>query len=336
MPRSHQCSNVFCRSIFSVKSFARPGQGHRLCHTSQHPRFYTTTSPKTASILLGRRLHCLVVRMRQLFEFLEVKLVAGRSLRSYQSAFNDFPKQGPGGMYPLHPPPIKRALPLDQYTPLGRQLMPKPVTGMSAPSRIVQGPVQPTPLSPLGGHPLSTEPRKKRGRPSKREQEERRLRLSESRIDTSQLTGLMQPLSGPVGRMIQAGPSTELVPGPIPPASIQARPPISTPRASSQPPSSNNSSSSGKKKRGRPPKQPGSVLPAPQFGAGGRVEAYGSIGTPPLTARLEERQESESSSRELPGVSSAPPESTQQRSQAEPEESKPPSAWRDVVFNEQP
>ncbi|KAF2671422.1 hypothetical protein BT63DRAFT_412455 [Microthyrium microscopicum] len=274
----------------------------------------------------------------------EIPLPGGRSLRSFQHAFDNFSRQGANAYYPMNPPPLKRSLQVDSQTQHGRVIAPKPVAGPVGPTRPI-GPTHSTPLSPMGGPHMPTEQRKKRGRPSKKEQEERRLMFAAARMEQTQHPGPMAYLQSPAtyGHPQQPMPSSEISPtvpqsaphsvpqSPVIPAPLQPGATMSTPRQASRAESSGTSNSSGKRKRGRPGKTPSAVNPQP-FGSIGRSEDYN---TPPHTASREERRESEPSLREPQGgSSSAPPETGGRSGQADTGESTQQGSWKNTILNE--
>lgn len=264
-------------------------------------------------------------------------------MRSYQEGFLLFPQHGPGMRTSGQTGQPKRPLPVDPQTVTGRPLAPKPLNpGITGSTRLGGG--IPATLSPLGGGPVGIDqPRRKRGRPSKKEQEERRLRQGGADPRISELGPLQPALYSPStqGRHfpgqgdIPASPSTSQHP--------QYGTARTTPQATSRAGSSTNSGSSGKKRgRGRPSKNPASSGPPPPFS----LEASTSGPAASQQAgRREEGRESETSTKSRQGAPLAPPETTLggtstsasgsgQQQTTEAEESKSQTRWKDTILNE--
>jgi hypothetical protein len=224
---------------------------------------------------------------------------------------------------------MKRPLERDPTTATGRPLAPKPMpiptpTGPTAPQRTF-GPAQPTPMSPRGQQ-LHSQPPKKRGRPSKKEQEARRQRQSEANTaiaQSSQTMGLMGT---------QAGPSSEVPQSPTTSARTQQRgADVSTPQAQTQPGSQTNSSSSGKKRRGRPPKNQDPTGPPPPF-----PPLREAVDTPQSSSRQESRRSGSPSKPVQRRASDEAPEGRPTRhGHAEaPEEGRQAPHWTDTLLND--
>jgi hypothetical protein len=261
-------------------------------------------------------------------------------MRTYHESFQRF--KGPGMRPPSQIYQSKRPLPVDPSTQQGRPLAPKPlIPGATGPARLQAGSPS-TNLSPLGVGPVGMDqPRRKRGRPSKKDQEERRRLVGESQ--RSELGPLQPALYSP---SLQQG-RQFLGMGEVP--ASPAHPPQygttgTTPQASSQAGSSNNSGSSGKKRRGRP-KNPAASGPPPPFS----LESSSLGQAPQQAGRKEEERESDVSSKSRQGGPLAPPETTMgatvsgarssasgsgQQQTADPEESKSQTRWKDTILNE--
>lgn len=175
----------------------------------------------------------------------------------------------------------------------GVRLAPKPSFAVG-PSR-PQGSSHPP--SPLDNPPVTgsdANPRKKRGRPSKKDVEERRAAAEKLAMERAPTAQMMQQAHG--SPMM----NTQRPIGPYPPQASFTGPRESpaetsapqsphlagitaTPRNTNQPEGDvNSSSSSSKKKRGRPPKgiDIEATIPAPSFSASG-ASSVGAYGSPP-------------------------------------------------------
>jgi hypothetical protein len=165
---------------------------------------------------------------------------------------------------------------------LGRPLAPKQPATFPAerPGGLLTGHQPHHPLSPLGDPaPGLTEPRKKRGRPTKKEQEERRA-LHAARAQPVQSPAITSSF---VPQLSQGPPPTPLADsGPLSQTAATA-----TPRPLQPEGEHNSSSSSGKKRRGRPPKLPApsdiEPMPQPSFAAPSQ-QASSAYGSPPHSA----------------------------------------------------
>jgi hypothetical protein len=283
-------------------------------------------------------------------------------MRAYYEAFRRFHQEGPGVRTSGQPLQPKRPLPMDAQTMTGRPLAPKPlnpgVTGTAA--RI--GGISAATLSPLGAsqHGGIEQPRRKRGRPSRKELEERRLRHG-GEARSSELGPLQQaifsPSTAPSGRQLL--PMGEVATSPT---ILQAAPygtAHTTPQATSRAGSSNNSGSSGKNRgRGRPKKSTWTSGPPPAFtispGKEGEASSMAATANQQLSGR-EQGQESETRAKDKVGAGLAPPETSHgttgagssasagaqaaqaaqaQTAQAEAEESKAQARWKDTILNE--
>lgn len=174
----------------------------------------------------------------------------------------------------------------------GIRLAPKPTFAVG-PSRPQGGSHPPSPLdNPPASGSDHNPTRKKRGRPSKKDMEERKAlaeRLAMERAPTAQM---MQPTYGspimhtqaPFGPFPPQAPHTgprEALADTSAPQSPHLAGITATPRNTHQPEGDvNSSSSSSKKKRGRPPKVDTEAIPPPTFSASGASSA-GAYGSPP-------------------------------------------------------
>lgn len=181
----------------------------------------------------------------------------GRSLNSYRFAYSEFHLRGPDVAYPINP--MKRQLAMDVNTPIGRFIAPKPMPGLSAVSRAPGLGQSLTPMSPIGGIQTTTQLAKKRGRPSKKEQEARRLHQS----DAASLARVSQ-VAGSSGTLAGLSSATQ---SPVSSALARQWNDIQTPQGHAQLMGDTNSGSSGKKRRGRPPKYQNSNIVPPAHNA---------------------------------------------------------------------
>lgn len=192
-------------------------------------------------------------------------------MATVRDGYRQFTRQGPYLRTPgqhIH----KRPLPMDSQTVTGRGVPIAPKPSSAGPS----GPIRQFPAgSPATISPLTTSHvgldsgRRKRGRPSKKEQEERRLRgqgISEARLPHSGPTqpNLYSPGMHAGSHFGQIG---EIPASPAPSAAPAYGTARTTPQAPSRAGSNNNSGSSGsgKRRRGRPPGKAAATGPPPPF-----------------------------------------------------------------------
>jgi hypothetical protein len=278
-------------------------------------------------------------------------------MRAYFDAFRRFHQEGPGSRTSGQPLQPKRPLPIDAQTMTGRPLAPKPLNpGVTGPARA--GGISASTLSPLGSsqHGGMEQPRRKRGRPSRKELEERRLRHgAESRSsDLGPLQhAIFSPGAGPSGRQLlpMGDPATS-------PTAMQTGAygtAQTTPQAGSRAGSSNNSGSSGKNRgRGRPKKSAWGSGPPPAFALSPGREGESSTMSGPAHEQLgstEQGRESETRAKDKTGSAPAPPETSHgaagagggssasagaqaQTAMTEAEESKSQARWKDTILNE--
>ncbi|TID20130.1 hypothetical protein E2P81_ATG07436 [Venturia nashicola] len=175
----------------------------------------------------------------------------------------------------------------------GIRLAPKPSFAVG-PSRPQGGSHPPSPLDNPPTTGSDPNPRKKRGRPSKKDVEERRAAAEKLAMERAPMAQLMQQMHG--SPMMNTQPSIGPYPaqasytgpreGPADTSASQSPLPAgvtATPRNTNQAECDvASSSSSSKKKRGRPLKviDTGAVLPAPSFSTSGASSA-GAYGSPP-------------------------------------------------------
>jgi hypothetical protein len=202
----------------------------------------------------------------------------GRTLRSFQEAYGDFARTGPG----QPPPGQKRPLQVDSATPQGRPIAPRPPGPVGPIGAVRTGPAgSPTSiLSPMTGpstiSALPDTQRRKRGRPSKKDIEDRRQRQIEARasVDLTGFPPIMPSPRGTFGSTGGFGPqgsSSEVPPSPIVSSHLAMSTAAATPRAASHPSSNGSGGSSGKNsKRGRPPKPSPPPVPQPYFAKSGQ------------------------------------------------------------------
>jgi hypothetical protein len=240
----------------------------------------------------------------------------------------------PGG------PSRKRSAPADPMAFGGRPLAPKQPSTMPVDTgRSLTGHHPNSPLVDLA--PSLTEPRKKRGRPTKKEQEERRKQHAERTAGASGLQLQPQPSQGPQSPLVTspyAQPPPPALPpsGDVPPEGFGSGPPrlatMSTPLAVQPDIEHNSSSSSGKKKRGRPPKlsDPSDLEPMQQPSFTSSASAYGS---PPQSASVRARRASVSTRSQglTPGPSQAEP-GTQAGATEEARPQNRQRTWNDTVM----
>ncbi|KAE9979066.1 hypothetical protein EG328_001098 [Venturia inaequalis] len=175
----------------------------------------------------------------------------------------------------------------------GIRLAPKPSFAIG-PSRPQGGSHPPSPLDNPPATGSDPNPRKKRGRPSKKDVEERRAAAEKLAMERAPIAQLMHQTHG--SPMLSTQPSI----GPYPPQASYTGPRqgraetsapqsphlagiTATPRNTNQSEGDvNSSSSSSKKKRGRPPKgiDTEAAISAPTFSASGASSA-GAYGSPP-------------------------------------------------------
>lgn len=175
----------------------------------------------------------------------------------------------------------------------GIRLAPKPSFAVQGPSRPQGGSHPPSPLdNPPATGSDHNPTRKKRGRPSKKDVEERRAQAEKLARELAPTAQMMQPNYGspvmstqpPFGPFSVQPPLTGPREGPAETSASQS-PHLAgitaTPRNAHQPEGDvGSSSSSSKKKRGRPPKVDTEAIPAPTFSASGASSA-GAYGSPP-------------------------------------------------------
>lgn len=186
----------------------------------------------------------------------------------------------------------------------------------------------------MGEHAAgSAEPRKKRGRPTKKEQEERR-RIHAQRNQTLPSPGPLRSAFGPtlpasIGPQAPTDPGAPSVGGPSASTAL-----VTTPRALPPETETHSSSSSGKKRRGRPPKPLGTSeepLQQPAFSALGQ-SASSAYSSPPHSAPISARERRSSISTRSTGTP-AGPLSLQQDQRAESEEARRRQrSWNDTVM----
>jgi hypothetical protein len=205
-----------------------------------------------------------------------------------------------------------------------------------APANFSQGSIPLSP-GPFGKPPPALgSPRKKRGRPSKVELEERRIRLAEAKQSKQQRDSEPKPLhqllpspQRPRDPQYRGSPVETPLRSPVTAGMGQAGP-ITTPQGANRAPS-NNSSSSGKRRRGRPPKISETVA-GPAYPAPTRSEAYE---TPPQNAPMGERGDSTTETfprEQAVGSSSAADEQRRRTAQEEADESRPLPRWQDTIL----
>jgi hypothetical protein len=286
-----------CRSTSSQKSYDR--HGIATCIPSTLLRFCTKRSAMLASSPPG---------MSWLSPEVSKRIVAvptnsaGRPLRAYQDQFWNF--QGPA----VRSVAPKRPLPYDPATQTGRPLAPKPAA--PGPTGHALGP-SPTAMSPLANtQTFSPEQRRRRGRPSKKDQEDRRQRLSENRASGPPLQPA--PTYGMPPQQLVPGPS-EVPQSPATSAPSLAGTVVATPQgpgAQSHRQSSNSggSSSSKTRRRVRAPNAPKDAThpqaqPPPTFGGAPEGQRHAPLpagetqGFGQTTTGRDERRASEGSSR---------------------------------------
>jgi hypothetical protein len=253
---------------------------------------------------------------------------------------------GPTSFVPTSAPPNrKRSAPAETSTPMGRPLAPKqPATfPTDRPGGLLTGHQAHHPQSPLGEPaPGLTEPRKKRGRPTKKEQEERRA-IHAARAQSLQSPALLSPF-GPQLSRVQPSATVE---SDFPSAglSLSQTSILATPRTLPPEGEHNSSSSSGKKRRGRPPKLPApsdmEPLAQPSFAAPSQ-QASSAYGSPPHSATHSAsvsasttRERRASISTRSAGTTAGPPPQ-EQREQSEESRRQPrgsqPRSWNDTVM----
>jgi hypothetical protein len=175
----------------------------------------------------------------------------------------------------------------------GPRLAPKPTQAATFAVGTNRPQIGSHPQSPLDNPPATGEhpARKKRGRPSKKDMEERKAQLERQNMERVPTAQMLQQTYGSPQTVTQPGfaqfPSQPAHPGPreaptetSAPQSPQFADVTATPRNTHQPEGDvNSSSSSSKKKRGRPPKVDTDAIPAPTFSAS--ASSAGAYGSPP-------------------------------------------------------
>ncbi|QDS76801.1 hypothetical protein FKW77_002475 [Venturia effusa] len=237
-------------------------------------------------------------------------------------------------------------------TSAGPRLAPKPSFPAGA-SRPHGGTHPPSPLdnpTASGSDPNPT--RKKRGRPSKKDVEERRAKAERLAMERAPTAHMMQPSFGspvmntqpPFAPFVQQS-SHIAPPEGLAESSASHSPSLAiitaTPRNTHQPESDvNSSSSSGKKKRGRPPKVDTETIPAPTFSTSGAPSA-GPYGSPPQTgASVGTIARPLSVSTRSQGATSAGPAQQEQGAQKAigeelgPQQNRQPRSWNDTVMGD--